>query len=66
MDLTIKINNNKKGYVLIELTGDMDAYTSIQFKAVIEDLIERKEYRLIVDLEKVTWIDSIGAGMLLA
>ena len=66
MDLTIKVGNNKRGYVLIELTGFMDAYTAPQFKVVVENLIERKEYQLIADLERVTWIDSIGAGILLA
>jgi len=66
MDLTIKVGDNKKGYVLIELTGCMDAYTSPQFKIVVEDLIKREEYQLIADFEKVTWIDSIGAGILLA
>jgi len=66
MDLTIKIDDNNKGCILIELTGDMDAYTSPQFKIVVEDLIKKKEYQLIVDLEKVTCIDSVGMGMLLA
>jgi len=66
MDLTIKIDDNKKECVLIELSGDMDAYTSPQFKSVVEDLIKRKEYQLIADLEKVTYIDSVGMGMLLA
>jgi len=66
MDLTIKVDDNKKGCVLIELIGDMDAYTSPQFKIVVEDLIKREEYQLIADLEKVTCIDSVGAGMLLA
>jgi len=54
MDLAIKIDDNKQGCVLIKLTGDMDAYTSTQFKIVVENLIKRKEYQLIADLEKVT------------
>jgi len=66
MDLAIKINDNEKECVLIELSGDMDAYTSPQFKIVVEDLIKRKECQLIVDLERVTYLDSVGAGMLLA
>jgi len=63
MNLTIKVDDNKKGCVLIKLTGDMDAYTSPQFKIVVEELIKRKEYQLIADLEKVTCIDSVGAGI---
>ncbi len=31
MDLKIEVEELKKGYVLIILAGDMDAYTSIQF-----------------------------------
>lgn len=65
MDLKVKIEELKKGYVLIILAGDMDAYTSIQFRNVVDDLIKRGEYKLIVDTEKITCIDSVGVGMLL-
>jgi len=63
-DLKVKVKALQKGYVLIILEGDMDAYTSKKFKRVLEDQIEKRKYKLIVDLEKVTWIDTVGAGAL--
>jgi len=65
MDLKVRVEEKKKGYVLIALAGDMDAYTSVQFKNIVEDLIKRRKYKLIVDIEKVACIDSVGVGMLL-
>lgn len=65
MDLRVKVEEKKRGYVLIDLTGDMDAYTSKEVKNVVEGLIKRRKYKLIVDLEKVTCIDSVGVGELL-
>lgn len=65
MDLKVKVEEEKKGYVLINLAGDMDAYTSIQFRNIVNNLIKRGKHKLIVDMEKITCIDSVGAGMLL-
>jgi len=65
MDLKVKVEEKKKGYILIDLAGDMDAYTSIQFRNIVNNLIKKGKYKLIVDMEKITCIDSIGAGMLL-
>lgn len=66
MDLTVTVEENTKGYVLIELAGDMDAFASKEFTHVVEDLIKKRKYNLIVDLAKVTYIDSVGARALLA
>ncbi len=66
MDLKVKIEELKKGYVLVALAGDMDAYSSARFKTVVGGLIKRRKYKLIVDIEKVTCIDSVGVGRLLS
>lgn len=60
MDLNIKLEELKKRCILIKLAGDMDAYTSKEFKHVVKDLIKRRKYKFIVDLEKLNYIDSIG------
>lgn len=65
MDLKVKVEELKKGYVLVILEGDMDAYLSTQFKTVVGGLIKRRKYKLIVDIEKITCIDSVGVGRLL-
>ena len=66
MDLNVEIQELKKGYVLIVLAGDMDVYSSTQFKTAVDSLIKKRKYRLIVDIEKVTCIDSVGVGRLLS
>ncbi|MEE8113841.1 MAG: STAS domain-containing protein [Nitrososphaerales archaeon] len=66
MDLTVTVEETTKGYVLIELAGDMDAFASKEFTNVVEDLIKRRKHNLIVDTAKVTYIDSVGARALLA
>lgn len=65
MDLNVKIQELEKGYVLVVLAGDMDAHSSSQFKTAVDSLIKKRKYRLIVDIENVTCIDSVGAGRLL-
>lgn len=64
IDLDIKVEE-QKGYIFISLAGDMDAYTSKKFKNVVEKFIKEGNYKLIVDLERVSCIDSVGAGILL-
>jgi len=39
-------------------------YPIFPFKRVLEEQIEKRKVKLIVDLEKVTWIDTVGAGAL--
>lgn len=65
MDLKVTIQELKKGYVLVAFAGEMDAYSSVRFKDAVSDLIKKEKHKLIVDMEKVTCIDSIGAGRLL-
>ncbi|MFH1519940.1 MAG: STAS domain-containing protein [Candidatus Omnitrophota bacterium] len=65
MDLKVRVEELQQGYILIELVGDMDAYTSKGFKKEVEALIKRRKYKLIVDVEKVSCIDSVGVGILL-
>ena len=65
MDLQVKIEELKNRHVLVILAGDMDAYSSEQLKTVVGGLIKRRKYKLIVDVEKVTCLDSVGAGRLL-
>lgn len=65
INLEITVNNINKGIAFIELAGEMDIYTSQEFKNTLKDLLKSKKYKLIVNLEKVTYIDSAGVGTLL-
>lgn len=65
IDLNISVKKINNLFTLLELEGEMDICTSIEFKKTLNELIEKKKVRLIVDLEKVTYIDSVGVGSLL-
>lgn len=65
INLKINVKNIKNEFVLIELAGEMDVYTSQEFKKTLIEIIKNQKYKLIVDLVKVTYIDSAGVGSLL-
>lgn len=65
INLKIDVKNINNEMDLIELTGELDIYTSKEFKKTVNALIKEKRAKLIVDLEKVTYIDSCGIGILL-
>lgn len=63
MDLVISVRNN--GSVpIIDLSGEVDAYTSARFREAMVDLIETGAADLIVSMMKVEYIDSSGLGAL--
>lgn len=65
INLKIDVKNIDNKVDLIELAGELDIYTSKEFKKTVNVLIKEKRAKLIVDLEKVTYIDSCGIGILL-
>ena len=52
--------------VVVDLEGDVDIYSAPQFKDVLLQGIEEGAQRIIVDLAKVTFIDSGGLGVLVS
>ncbi len=66
MNLDVRVEELENGYIFIDLAGDMDAYASREFKQVVEELMTHMKYKLIVDMEKVTCLDSVGARGLLS
>jgi len=63
MDLRIKV---KKSDVVpvIELSGELDAYTCTRFREAMIEVIEDGNSSLIVSMEHVDYIDSSGLGTL--
>lgn len=63
MDLLINVRND--GSVpIIDLSGEVDAYTSARFREAMVDLIETGAASLIVSMMNVEYIDSSGLGAL--
>ncbi len=63
MDLVISVRND--GHTpIIDLSGEVDAYTSARFREAMVDLIDNGAASLIVSMMNVEYIDSSGLGAL--
>ena len=54
----------KDGYVVIEHAGEIDVYTAPRMRELYIDLVNKGEYKLVLDLERVEFLDSTGLGVL--
>lgn len=58
-------HKNKDNTIIMNLSGSLDIYTSTEFKTYLNDLISENPKSIIVNMEKLTYIDSSGIGMLI-
>jgi len=63
---TIVEFNNEKNLWDIKLDGDLDIYTSNDFRNKVIQSFEQKEVSLNIDGEKLKYIDSTGLGVLIS
>lgn len=65
MEMDLQIHVRKNGTVpVIDLNGEVDAYTSARFREVMLDLIEDGGAKMVISMERVEYIDSSGLGAL--
>lgn len=62
MNLEIRVDETN-GIVTVFLVGEIDAYTVSELQEIMDAIVEEKKPNIIVDLEKVNYIDSTGVGM---
>jgi len=63
-DFTIQIEADEgRDLTVIRVAGYLDAHTFEELEEAINDLFGKKKYRIIVDLSKVEYISSAGAGV---
>ena len=63
MDITTR---PKGEVVILDISGEIDLYNAPEIKDIINKLIEEKKYNVIINLEKVSYIDSSGIGALIS
>lgn len=63
MDITKK---TKGDIVILQIVGEIDLYNAPEIKDIISKLIEERCYNVVIDLEKVSYIDSSGIGALIS
>jgi anti-sigma B factor antagonist len=55
---------NINGFSIIILSGEVDVYSAPKLREVMKELVEQGRNNLVVDLEKVDFLDSTGLGVL--
>lgn len=64
MDINLDIEIVEEGLTTtVLLTGEIDAYTAPELKEALLPLTKREGTLIIVDLEKVNYMDSTGLGV---
>jgi anti-sigma B factor antagonist len=63
MDLDLNVRREGDHSVL-EVAGEIDVYTAPKLREKLIELVNEGSYHLIVDLEKVDFLDSTGLGVL--
>ena len=63
MDLKLG-HYSKDGIEVVTVEGEIGIYTAPRLRELLIDLAGTNNYRLVVDLEKVGFLDSTGLGVL--
>jgi anti-sigma B factor antagonist len=63
MDLEVETTQRDTASILT-LSGEIDVYTAPRLRQAIVDLVDGGSRRIIVDMEKVEFLDSTGLGVL--
>lgn len=62
--MDIKLRRYNTIYI-IDIAGDMDLYNAHRLKDVVAKLIEKGVAQLVINLERVEYLDSSGVGALI-
>ncbi|HRG47230.1 MAG: STAS domain-containing protein [Leptospiraceae bacterium] len=62
----MEITKRKSGEtIVIELSGSLDIYTATDFKTYLQANVNTDHSKVVVNMEKLNYIDSSGIGMLI-
>ena len=54
----------RDGIEVIDVRGEIDIYTAPRLRELLINLVSRGSYQLVVNLDKVGFLDSTGLGVL--
>ncbi|NHC15758.1 STAS domain-containing protein [Motilibacter deserti] len=63
MDLSLS-NRPEGDKTVVEVGGEIDVYTAPRLREQLVDLVADGKYHLVVDMERVDFLDSTGLGVL--
>jgi anti-sigma B factor antagonist len=61
----LKIDSREtEGVGVLILEGEVDVYTAPKLKSRLIDFVDEGKYKIVIDLQKVEFMDSSGLGVL--
>jgi len=63
MDLEVE-TTQRDGVSVLSLQGEIDVYTAPRMRQAIVDLIDAGSTHIVIDMERVDFLDSTGLGVL--
>ncbi len=59
-------SRENSGVIILDVNGEIDLYNAPEIKDLIAKYIEEKSYNIIINLDRVSYIDSSGIGALIS
>src|SRR5919201_659376 len=57
-------HHTTEGIEVVDVEGEIDVYTAPRLRELLIELVNKKNYQLVVNMEKVGFLDSTGLGVL--
>ena len=54
----------KDGIEVVDVEGEIDIHTAPRLRELLIDLVSKNHYQIVVNLDKVGFVDSTGLGVL--
>jgi anti-sigma B factor antagonist len=65
-DIELSIETRERaGWSVLDVAGEVDLYTASKLKEQLRSLSDRGKHRIVVNLERVGFIDSTALGVLI-
>ena len=65
MDIKVNVRESEGDAYVVDLIGEIDVYTSPKVRDAITELIDCEHYSIVINLERVSYLDSTGLGVLI-
>src|SRR5579875_2558468 len=57
-------HHTQDGIEVVDVEGEIDVYTAPRLRELLIDLVNKNNYQLVVNMERVEFLDSTGLGVL--